>query len=83
MNLIKLPGPRFINLDRVNQVYFFADSETCRIEWATGDAAACLRGSDAIAFVTALDRVCYVDASDLLAQEQEAELWIGTEYDID
>jgi hypothetical protein len=83
MNLIKLPGPRWINLERVNQAFFFPDTETCRIEWATGDAPACLKGSDAIAFVTALDRVCYVDASDLLAMEQDGELWVGTEYDID
>jgi hypothetical protein len=81
MNLIKLPGPRFINLDRINQIYFFPDSETCRIEWATGDAPSCLKGSEAIAFLNGLEGVKYVDVSMLLTAENEPCLGGEDKYD--
>jgi hypothetical protein len=83
MNLIKLPGPRWINLERVNQINFGVEINWCKVYWASGDEPLDLWGSEAIALITALERLDHVDASDLLAMEQDGELWVGTEYDID
>jgi hypothetical protein len=61
MNLIKLPGPRFIILENVNMVDFSIGSETCCINWATGDAPLKLEGAEAVGFITALEQLTQID----------------------
>jgi hypothetical protein len=83
MTIIKLPGPLFIVLENVNMIQCFPENEHCCLTWTSGDAPLALHGADAIAFITALESLDYVDATDLLVTEQEAALWVGTKYDID
>jgi hypothetical protein len=83
MTIIKIPGPRWINLERVNQIKFGVEITWCRVYWASGDEPLELDRHEAIALITALESLDYVDASDLLATEQDGELWVGNEYDID
>jgi hypothetical protein len=82
MNLIKLSGDRIINLDRINQVQFFADTEVCQIEWATGDAPLCLHGGSAIAFIAALEDLCLVDVGRYEFIERDDDFFVGNEYDL-
>jgi hypothetical protein len=80
MNLIKLPGPRFINLSLVNRVEFGFDITSATVYWATGDAPLELNGPDALALVIALERLDYLDASMELTAENEPCLGGVGEY---
>jgi hypothetical protein len=71
MTMIKIPGPRFIILENVNQVEYFPDINACCITWSSGDAPLALQGESAIAFITALERLDYVDATNLLTEQED------------
>jgi hypothetical protein len=71
MTIIKIPGPRFIILESVNQVEYFPDINACCITWSSGDAPLALQGESAIAFITALERLDYVDATNLLTEQED------------
>jgi hypothetical protein len=71
MTIIKIPGPRFIILENVNQVEVYPDIIACCITWASGDAPLALNGADAIAFITALERLDCIDASNLLTEQED------------
>jgi hypothetical protein len=68
MTLIKIPGPRFIMLENINQVEYFPDINACCITWSSGDAPLALQGESAIAFITALERLECIDATNLLTE---------------
>lgn len=53
--LIRLPGNRIINLQRVNQITYSSDLSEVTVFWATGDCELYLVGKDAIALIHAID----------------------------
>jgi hypothetical protein len=55
--LIKLSGPRIINLNRVNQIDWTADLRLATITWATGDEPLQLKGEQAIALMDAIEHL--------------------------
>lgn len=61
--LVKLPGPRIINLSRVNEIEFEPDPAIAKITWASGDAPLILLGNQAIALMDAIDSLAPLDVS--------------------
>jgi hypothetical protein len=83
MELIRLYGDRFLNLDRVNLIECSAVDEVCCITWATGDAPLYLKGSVAVLFIEMLHGLTVDDIGAFPVLREAEALSVGNEHDID